>query len=91
MADDDTESLQWIKYVLLQSTIGPSLLCDIYIFIYFIRHWQKEIVKSPHHHVVICMLIISFLQKTTDAPLLLFYLRWGENVQQTYTFCAAWI
>ncbi|CAF0783197.1 unnamed protein product [Adineta steineri] len=90
MADDATESLRWTKYVVLQSTIVPSLLCDIYVFIYFIRHWQKEIVKSPQHHVIICMLIISFLQKTTDAPLLLFYLRWGENFQQTYTFCAAW-
>jgi hypothetical protein len=59
-------------------------------FIYFIRHWRKEIIKSPHNHAILCLLLASFIQKTTDVSFVLFYLRWDVSIQQTDTLCVSW-
>ncbi|CAF1441915.1 unnamed protein product [Adineta steineri] len=87
---DGSEQLQLIKYLLLQITIGPALLCDCFVFIYFIRHWRKEILKSPQNHAIFCLLMLSFIEKITDATFLLYYLRWSVVLQQTNIFCAMW-
>ena len=87
---DGPESIRLIKYVLLQTTIGPSLICDLSVFIHFFRHWRKEILIVPQNHVILCLLTISFIQKSTDIIFHLYYLRWGIVIQQTYTFCAVW-
>ncbi|CAF3796361.1 unnamed protein product [Rotaria sp. Silwood1] len=87
---DPLKRLRLIKYAILQTTMGPSLICDLFVFIYFIRHWRKEILMKPQNHVIACLLIASFIQKITDSPFTLYYLRWGIVVQETYTFCAIW-
>ena len=87
---DGIEYIRLIKYALLQSTICPSLTCDIFVFIHFIRHWKKAIIKSPHNHAIICLLTVSFIQKIIDVPFLLYYFRWGVSIQQNYIFCAFW-
>ncbi|UJR38794.1 hypothetical protein I4U23_031459 [Adineta vaga] len=87
---DISENLRLIKYGCLQTIIGPSLLCDIIVFIYLIRHWRKEIIKSPQNHVILCVLTISFIEKTTDAIFSLYFFRWNIVIQQTDTFCTCW-
>jgi hypothetical protein len=87
---DDTEHVRLVKYALLQTTIAPSLICDLLVFIYFFRHWRKEILAAPQNHVILCLLIVSFIQKTTDILFHLYYLRWGTVVQETYSFCVTW-
>jgi hypothetical protein len=87
---DANERVRLIKYAVLQTTIAPSLICDLFIIIHFIRHWRKQIIKAPQNHVILCLLLVSFIQKITDAPFILYYLRWGVVIQQTYTFCVAW-
>ncbi|CAF0798171.1 unnamed protein product [Adineta ricciae] len=87
---DLSENLRLIKYGCLQATIGPSLLCDICVFIYLIRHWRKEIVKSPQNHVILCVLTVSFIEKMTDAIFSLYFFRWGISILQTETFCTVW-
>ncbi len=89
MASTDEHS-RLIRYALLQSTIGPSLICDIFVFIHFIRHWRKEIIQSPQNHSIICLLILSFIQKTIEMPFILYYYRWGISIQQNDTFCTIW-
>jgi hypothetical protein len=87
---DAAEQLRLIKYAILQTTICPSLICDLLAFIYFIRHWRKEILTTPQNHVIICLLIVSFIQKIADVPFAIYYLRWGIVYQQTYDFCVIW-
>lgn len=87
---DTATTLRLIKYSLLQVTIGPSLICDLIVFIHFIRRWRREILNTPHNHVILCLLIVSFAEKTTDLPLSLYFLRWGVVAQQTDRFCTIW-
>jgi len=87
---DSVEHLRLIKYALLQTTIAPSLICDLLVFIHFFRHWRQEILKAPQNHVILCLLIASFMQKLTDVPFAIYYLRWGIVYQQTYNFCVIW-
>jgi hypothetical protein len=87
---DPAEDLRLIKYILLQATIVPSLVCDLFVFIYFFRHWRKEIFTAPHNHVILCLLIVSFIQKIADVPFAIYFLHWGVVYQQTYDFCVIW-
>lgn len=83
-------SLQALKYILLQVSTGPSLICDLFVFIHFIRRREKEIARSPHNHAILLLLVISFIQKITDVPFLLHYLHWGISMRQNFTFCLIW-
>ncbi|UJR17614.1 hypothetical protein I4U23_004510 [Adineta vaga] len=87
---DEEEFRRLIKYIILQITISPSLICDLLVFIYFIHSYRKEILYSPHNHTILCLLIISFIQKITDLPLLLYYLRWGIVLNESPIFCLIW-
>ena len=88
---DASESLRLIKYTILQSIVIPSLLCDVLVFSYFIRHWRKEFVTAPQNHVTLALLIISSIQKIADVPLLLYYFRWGIVPHESTSFCRLWI
>ncbi|CAF1245789.1 unnamed protein product [Adineta ricciae] len=87
---DAYEYVRLVKYSILQMTTGPSLLCDLFVFIYFLRNFRKEVVNSPQNHTILCLLLISFIQKITDVPLLLYYLRWGYVLKESYVFCQFW-
>ena len=84
------ERLHLIQYAILQATNVPSLLCDLLVFAHFIRRWRTELFAAPQNHVILCLLIVSFVQKTTDVPFALYHLRWGVAIQQTELFCAMW-
>ncbi|CAF0911852.1 unnamed protein product [Adineta steineri] len=87
---DSSEHIRLIKYAVLQTTIVPSILCDLLVFAYVIRYWRREIVNAPQNHAILCLLIVSFIQKTTDLPMSLYLLRWGITFRQTNTFCVIW-
>ncbi|CAF3931737.1 unnamed protein product [Adineta steineri] len=87
---DANDYLQFIKYILLQITIVPSLICDIFVFIHFIRYWKKEMTTAPQNHIIFCLLIVSFIQKISDVPFAIYYFRWNIVYQQTYNFCVVW-
>ena len=55
-----------VKYTVLQTSIVPSLLCDLLVFGYFIRHWRKEMLETPQNHIIALLLLINFIQKTID-------------------------
>lgn len=82
--------MELIRYGLLQSTIGPSIFCDLLVFIFFIRNWRKELLAASHNHVILCLLVVSFVQKISDVPFYLYYLRWNIVVYQSDTFCMIW-
>ena len=85
-----SETTRLIKYCILQISEVPSLACDLLIFAYFIRHWRREILTAPQNHVILCLLIVSFIQKITDVPFLLHYYRTGDALVHNDTFCVIW-
>ncbi|UJR32455.1 hypothetical protein I4U23_019917 [Adineta vaga] len=87
---DPVEQIHIIKYTLLQITIVPSLICDLFVFAYIIRRWRKEILSSTQNHFIQCLLLVSFIQKTTDLPMSLYLLRWGVVLLKNNSFCLFW-
>ena len=87
---DFYEIRRLVKYGVLQTTTVPSLICDLLVFMYFIRHYRRELLNAPHNHVIFCLLMVSFLQKMTDTSIILSYLRWGTAPIQHGTFCLIW-
>lgn len=87
---DIAERNPFSKYLILQITTIPSLLCDVIVLIHFIRHWRKEIIESSHNHAFVYLILASCIQKSVDVPFLLYYLRWGFSLLQNSTFCLAW-
>lgn len=79
-----------VKYAILQVITIPSIICDVLVLIYFIRHWRKEIIETPQNHIILCLLIFGFIQKTTDVPFLLYFLRWEQALIHTDLFCLIW-
>lgn len=80
-----------MKYIILQTVTIPSIFCDLFVFFYLFRHWRKEIISRPHNHVIFCLLIVSFLQKLTDVPFVLYYLQWYDVLVHSNQFCLVWI
>ena len=87
---DISEFRRLIKYGILQASDSGSLLCDIFVFIYFSINWRQEIRMKPQNHVIFALLTISFLQKSLDVPFYLYYLRWGVVAKESDTFCDIW-
>ena len=79
-----------VKYAMLQVITIPSIICDVLLLMYFIRHWRKEIIEKQQNHIIFCLLIFGFIQKTTDVPFLLYFLRWGHALIHTNMFCLVW-
>ena len=57
--DDLTKQIRLIKYSILQISVIPLIICDIF-------YWKKEILQSPHKHAVLCVLTVSFIQKMLE-------------------------
>ena len=87
---DSHRTSQMVKYALLQTTLAPSIVCDLLVFTYFLYHWKQQVLKSPQNHVIVCLLLASFIQKNTDIIFHLYYLRWGTVLYKSYTFCVIW-
>jgi len=88
--DDDVTTINFVKYILLQITIIPSILCDLFVFAYIIRNWKKEIVNAPQNHVIALMLLMSFIQKIAETPFSLYFLYWGAVFKESDGFCMYW-
>lgn len=84
------ETSRLVKFILLAITSIPSLLCDLIIFTYLIRRWRREILAAPQNHVILCLLVVSFIQKTVDVPSLLHYYRSSDVMVHNDTFCSVW-
>ena len=67
----------------------PSLICFSFIFYYFIKLRKRLIFDCINHHVILLILIIDFLLISTELPITLYYLAFG-NVQ-TRKICLFWI
>ncbi|CAF4032347.1 unnamed protein product [Adineta steineri] len=66
-----------------------SLLCSIFLFIQFAtnREWRHR----KNNHILLVLLILTFLQNTIEAPMNLIYLRTGVAANTSSGFCLFWI
>ena len=76
-----------IKFWLLLSLSIPSTICSIFIFVYFC---QKRKKLSAHHRFAFLLVLISFLQITTDLPFVMIYYRRVGIAVSYNSFCLWW-
>ncbi|CAF2748917.1 unnamed protein product [Rotaria sp. Silwood2] len=67
----------------------PSILISIYILYKFIV--DRQFCSHINNHSIIAMIIISFIDTTTELPITLQYLRVGYVQPDAKTFCLFWI
>ncbi|UJR29218.1 hypothetical protein I4U23_010432 [Adineta vaga] len=72
----DTSQSRLIISIILLILIIPSILCSLLIFYHFFR--SREIRQRINNHVVLILLIITFIQVTSELPLTLIFLRTGS-------------
>ncbi|CAF1098846.1 unnamed protein product [Rotaria sordida] len=78
-----------IKLYLFASIGIPSILISIYIIYKFVtnRHFRSHI----NNHSIIGLIIISFLNTTSELPITLEFLRVGYVKPNSNSFCLFWI
>ncbi len=80
---------RYIKLCLFVSLEIPSVLISIYILYKFFRFRQHR--SHLNNHSIIALIIISFIETTTELPIALEYLRVGQVQPSKYSFCIFWI
>lgn len=76
-----------IKFWLLLGLSIPSTICAIFIFVYFCQRRKK---LSAHLRFTFLLVLISFLQITTDLPFVMIYYYQGEVAVSSNSFCLWW-
>jgi len=80
---------RYIKLCLFLSLEIPSILISIYILYKFIKLPQYR--SRLNNHSIICLIIISLIETSTELPIALQYLRIGQVQPNKYSFCLFWI
>lgn len=75
------------KFWLLICLAIPSFLCTICIFIYFFRQKQNFVID---HHLTLTLVIVCFLQLTTNIPFIADYYHNKIVFSSTNAFCIWW-
>lgn len=87
MSDNTIPLLFTIKFWLLLILFIPSVLCSIMIVVYFYR--QKQAI-SPHYHLTLLLIVVSFLHITTDILFSILFYRYGQVIIPSVVFCTWW-
>ncbi|CAF4667001.1 unnamed protein product [Rotaria sp. Silwood2] len=80
---------RYIKLYLLTTTAIPSILTSIYILYKFVIDHQFR--SHLNNHSIIAMIIVSFVDTTTELPITLQYLRVGYVQPDKKEFCLFWV
>ncbi|CAM2727809.1 unnamed protein product [Rotaria socialis] len=80
---------RYIKLYLFTSLAVPSILISIYILYKIVT--DRQFRCHINNHSMIAIIIISFLDTTTELPIALQYLRVGYVQPATKSFCLFWI
>ncbi|UJR16468.1 hypothetical protein I4U23_003370 [Adineta vaga] len=77
-----------IVFIVLLVLLIPSLLCSLYLFYQFI--YRRELRQKQTNFVIICLVIINFLQATGELPLTLSFLYLNRALIMQPIFCQWW-
>ena len=89
MDEDDRipSILSRVKFSLLILFSVPSMICSLLIFVYF---YQRRTRLSIQLHVILLLVLISFLQITTDNPFGIAYYYHEQVPIRSNFFCLWW-
>ena len=80
---------RYIKLCIFGIIEIPSVLISIYILYKFFRFPQFR--SRLNNHSIIALIIISFIETTSELPIALQYLRLGHVQPNKNSFCLFWI
>ena len=79
-----------VQFILLLIVEIPALFCTIVILIYLSYFWQTLIKRALRNHVLIILVILSFLYMTMDLPFSINSYRLGSDQPRNHSFCLWW-
>ena len=85
---DEPKTYRDAKLIFFASLQGPSMLISIYILYQYCRHRQHRL--RLNNDSIIGMILISFIQTSTELPITLNYLRLGRVQIRKPGFCLFW-
>ncbi|CAF1363136.1 unnamed protein product [Adineta steineri] len=85
----DTSKSRLIIFIILITLTIPSILCSLFIFYHFYR--SRKLRQRINNHVVLLLLIITFIQVIGELPITLIFLRTGSAAVSSKKFCQFWI
>ena len=80
---------RYLKLYVFASIEIPSALTSLYILYQFFRFRQHR--SRLNNHSIIALIIVSFIETTSELPIALQYLRLGYVKPTKYSFCIFWI
>ena len=80
---------RYIKLCLFSILEIPSVLISIYILYKFFSSRQNR--SRLNNHFIIALIILSFIETTSELPIALQYLHLGHVYPSKYNFCLFWI
>ena len=66
----------------------PSTLCTIFVLYHFLS--DRTLRQALNNHVIIVLLIISFIDEITLYPWMLYYYQHENEWQRSYALCVLW-
>lgn len=79
-----------VEFLLLLIIEIPSIVCTLLIFVYLFHHWGTMIKKVLRNHVILLLVIISFINITMDLPFTINSYRLGYDQPRNFSFCLWW-
>lgn len=92
LADDDhhgeSPTSRWLKFWLIVCVEPISLLCNVSLIVCLVK--ERRLAECLHQHVLLLLLIVSFLTNAIEIPRILHYLRLGAVRPSTSASCLTW-
>jgi len=79
-----------IAYILLLIFEIPSILCALFILIFFFSNWRLLMIKVLNNHAIFILMIISTSYIILDLPFTINHYRLGYDQYRSRTFCQWW-
>ena len=78
-----------VIFGLLTALLIPSFLCFTYLFYQFAR--RQELRRKPSNLIIICLLIVNFVQAITELLMTLSFLKLDHAAITSDWFCQLWM
>lgn len=81
-------TIHFVTYILLLTLEIPSIVCSIFVLIFFVSNWRLLMTKVLHNHAIFLLIIVAALYIAIDLPFTLSHYRLGYDHYRTATFCS---
>lgn len=77
-----------IRFWSILTCLIPSNLCTIFLLYHFL--FDRTLRRALNNHVIIVLLVISFIDQVTLYPWILYYYQHQTTWQRSLMFCVVW-